>query len=151
MTSGNIAVFDHDALRHIDYVSEFHKIFGSNTASAEALCQKLQQAITTKQSGDFDTVEVLNVKTLIRKTEATAAAKELKVGEEKLHFLELPFYCTGKVAKRPMGEEDVAIIARLLREERPGQIYVAGDSVRSAWHAPRLSPRRSSRSGSGEG
>ena len=36
MTSGNIAVFDHDALRHIDYVSEFHKIFGLNTEPAEA-------------------------------------------------------------------------------------------------------------------
>lgn len=127
MTSGNIAVFDHDALRHIDYVSEFHKIFGLNTEAAQALCHKLHDAIGRKQSGDFDTEEVLNVKTLIRKTEATAAAKTVGVGEEKLHFLELPFYRTGKVSKRPIGDEDVAIIARLLREERPGQIYVAGD------------------------
>jgi glucosamine-6-phosphate deaminase len=127
MTSGNIAVFDHDALRHIDYVSEFHKIFGLNSEPAEALSQKLRHDITTKQSGDFDTEEVLNVKTLIRKTEATAAAKTVGVAEEKLHFLELPFYRTGKVSKRPMGDEDVAIIAKLLREQRPGQIYVAGD------------------------
>jgi glucosamine-6-phosphate deaminase len=127
MTSGNIAVFDHDALRHIDYVSEFHAIFGLNTESAQALCQKLHHDITTKQSGDFDTEEVLNVKTLIRKTEATAAAKTVGVVEEKLHFLELPFYRTGKVSKRPIGDEDVAIIAKLLREVRPGQIYVAGD------------------------
>jgi glucosamine-6-phosphate deaminase len=127
MTSGNIAVFDHDALRHIDYVSEFHKIFGLNNEPAQALCENLCQAISTKQSGDFDTEDVLNVKSLIRKTEATAAAKTVGVGEEKLHFLELPFYRTGKVSKRPIGEEDVAIIARLLRELRPGQIYVAGD------------------------
>jgi glucosamine-6-phosphate deaminase len=127
MTSGNIAVFDHDALRHIDYVSEFHKIFGLNTEPAQALCQRLRHAITTKQSGDFDTEEVLNVKTLIRKTEATAAAKTAGVAEEKLHFLELPFYRTGKVSKRPIADEDVAIIAKLLREQRPGQIYVAGD------------------------
>ena len=127
MTSGNIAVFDHDALRHIDYVSEFHKIFGLNTQPAQSLCQKLHHHITTKQSGDFDTEEVLNVKTLIRKTEATAAAKTVGVAEEKLHFLELPFYRTGKVSKRPIGEEDVTIIARLLRELRPDQLYVAGD------------------------
>jgi len=127
MTSGNIAVFDHDALRHIDYVSEFHKIFGLNTEPAQALCQKLHDAISRKQSGDFDTEEVLNVKTLIRKTEATAAAKTVGVSDENLHFLELPFYRTGKVAKRPICDEDVAIIAKLLREQRPGQIYVAGD------------------------
>ncbi len=47
--------------------------------------------------------------------------------EEKLHFLELPFYRTGKVSKRPIGDEDVAIIAKLLRDVKPGQIYVAGD------------------------
>jgi len=81
----------------------------------------------TKQAADFDTDEVLNVKTLIRKTEATAAAKTVGVPEEKLHFLELPFYRTGKVSKRPIAEEDVAIIANLLREIAPGQIYVAGD------------------------
>ena len=127
MTSGNIAVFDHDALRHIDYVSEFHKIFGLNNEPAQALCQKLCDAISTKQSGDFDTEDVLNVKSLIRKTEATAAAMSVGVSEEKLHFLELPFYRTGKVSKRPICDADVAIIAKLLRELRPGQIYVAGD------------------------
>ena len=70
---------------------------------------------------------MLNVKTLIRKTEATAAAKAIGVNEEKLHFLELPFYRTGKVSKRPISDEDVAIIAKLLRDVKPGQIYVAGD------------------------
>jgi glucosamine-6-phosphate deaminase len=127
MTSGNIAVFDHDALRHINYVSEFHKLFELHSEQARALCQRLRNAILTKQPTDFDTDEVLNVKTLIRKTEATAAAKTVGVPEEKLHFLELPFYRTGKVSKRPIGEEDVVLIANLLREVSPGQIYVAGD------------------------
>jgi glucosamine-6-phosphate deaminase len=127
MTSGNIAVFDHDALRHINYVGEFQKLFGLNSEPARTLCHRLRQAIVTKQPADFDTDEVLNVKTLIRKTEATAAAKTVGVPEEKLHFLELPFYRTGKVSKRPIGEEDVSIISNLLREIVPGQIYVAGD------------------------
>jgi glucosamine-6-phosphate deaminase len=127
MTSGNIAVFDHDALRHINYVSEFYKLFELHSESTRALCQRLRDAIVTKQAADFDTDEVLNVKTLIRKTEATAAAKTVGVPEEKLHFLELPFYRTGKVSKRPIAEEDVAIIANLLREIAPSQIYVAGD------------------------
>ncbi len=125
MTSGDIAVFDHDALRHIDYVSEFHKVFALNTEPAKAFCEKLHRAITTKPSGDFDAEEVLNVKTLIRKTEATAAAAAIGVKGEKLHFLELPFYRTGKVSKRPISSKDVAIIANCWDVER-GQIYVAG-------------------------
>ena len=59
MTSGNIAVFDHDALRHIDYVSEFHKIFGLNTDPAEASARISKTPSPRKQSGDFDTEEVL--------------------------------------------------------------------------------------------
>src|SRR5262249_54966005 len=42
-------------------------------------------------------------------------------------FLELPFYRTGKVSKRPISNDDVSIIADLLRGQRPGQVYVAGD------------------------
>jgi glucosamine-6-phosphate deaminase len=127
MTSGNIAVFDHDALRHLNYVSEFHKLFELHSESSNNLCCRLRNAIVSKQPADFDTDEVLNVKTLIRKTEATAAAKAVGVPEEKLHFLDLPFYRTGKVSKRPIGDDDVAIIASLLREIAPSQIYVAGD------------------------
>lgn len=127
MTNGNIAVFDQDALRHIDFVKEFHEIFGLKSPDSEALDQKFRSAIASKQPGDPDTEEVLHVKALIRKTEATLAAETAGVPREKLHFLDLPFYRTGQVTKRPIGEEDVEIIANLLRTQRPGQIYVAGD------------------------
>jgi glucosamine-6-phosphate deaminase len=127
MTSGNIAVFDHDAQRHIDYVREYQRIFGLQTEQSEQLYRKLSQAIASKRPGDPDIPEALEVKSLIRQTEATAGAKTAGVPPEKLHFLDLPFYRTGQVTKRPIGEEDVQIIANLLRELDPAQIYVAGD------------------------
>ena len=127
MTSGNIAVFDHDARRHIDFVREFHKIFGLPDEHVEELASRMQQSIATKRSGQWDTPEVLAVKGLIRKTEATAGAAVAGVPAERLHFLDLPFYRTGQVAKKPIGEADVAIIADLLRSLNPAQIYVAGD------------------------
>lgn len=127
MTSGNIAVFDHDAQRHIDYVQEYHELFGLTTDESEALHRRLCDAIASKQPGDPDIEEVLNVKTLIRRTEATAAAQAAGIPAEKLHFLDLPFYRTGQVTKKAVTGEDVTIIADLLRETRPGQIYVAGD------------------------
>ncbi len=127
MTNGNIAVFDDDALRHIDYVREFHEIFGLTSAESQKLDHSLREAIAAKKPGDPDTDEVLNVKALIRKTEATLAAQVAGVAEEKLRFLDLPFYRTGQVTKRPVGDDDVLIIANLLRELSPQQIYVAGD------------------------
>jgi len=127
MTSGNIAVFDHDALRHMDFVSEFHEIFGLRTEQTNEMEAKVRDSIANKKPGDPDIPEVLNIKALIRKTEATAAAQVAGVPPEKLHFLNLPFYQTGKVEKLPITNEDSDIIADLMRRLRPGQIYVAGD------------------------
>lgn len=127
MTSGNIAVFDQDARRHIDYVRRFHEIFGIESPATIELCHQLAQAIRNKQAGEADPEELLSVKGLIRRTEATAAAKTAGVEEDKLHFLDLPFYQTGHVTKRPISDADVTIVADLLRELNPGQIYVAGD------------------------
>ncbi|MBW3543327.1 MAG: glucosamine-6-phosphate deaminase [Planctomycetes bacterium] len=127
MTSGNIAVFDHDALRHIEFVREFLDIFKLNTQRTAELDSKLRRDMDTKGPGDPDSGDVLSVKALIRQTEAIAGAKTAGVPPEKLRFLNMPFYRTGQVAKRELSEEDVRIVADLLRELKPGQIYVAGD------------------------
>ena len=58
---------------------------------------------------------------------STAAAVYSGVKAQNLHFLDLPFYETGRVRKRPLGEEDIRIVADLLREVRPHQVYAAGD------------------------
>jgi len=47
--------------------------------------------------------------------------------EADLHFLDLPFYRTGTVAKLPIGQEDVRIIRELIEQVDPEQVYVAGD------------------------
>lgn len=127
MTSGNIAVFDHDALRHLDYVKQFNEIFGLRTPAGLALDKKIRDSLANKQPGDPDIPELLEIKGLIRQTEATAAAICAGVPEERHHFLNLPFYKTGKVEKAPVGDADVAIISELLRKLKPGQIYLAGD------------------------
>lgn len=127
MTSGNIAVFDHDALRHIDYVEEFLTIFGLSTVGSDALLQELNNNIRQRQPGEPDSEKLLSVKSLIRKTEAAAGALIAGVPPAKLHFLDLPFYQTGEVTKDPVDHEDVAIIAERLRALKPDQIYVAGD------------------------
>lgn len=127
MTSGNIAVFDHDALRHLDFVLEFHQLFHPDDQEVLQHLQDLKVSIENKNAGDLDTQEMLGIKGLIRKTEATAGAEVAGVPEERLRFLDLPFYRTGQVSKKPIGDDDIAIVSDLLREINPQQIYVAGD------------------------
>ncbi|MEW4526997.1 glucosamine-6-phosphate deaminase [Maioricimonas sp. JC845] len=125
MTSGNIAVFDHDALRHVEYVSEYLKMFDLQSPASSEMETRLREALARR--GDSNSPEVLQVKGLIRKTEAVCAAETAGVKADHCHFLDMPFYQTGQVKKKPIGEEDVTIVADLIRRLTPGQIYLAGD------------------------
>jgi glucosamine-6-phosphate deaminase len=44
-----------------------------------------------------------------------------------MHFLDLPFYETGRVRKKPISEQDIQITMALLEDVRPHQLYAAGD------------------------
>lgn len=127
MTSGNIAVFDHDVRRYLDFVVRFLRVFEMPDRRANELAREIRAFFARKQPGDVDAHEVREIKTLIRETEARAAAMYLGVPEENLHFLRLPFYETGAIEKKPVGEEDIEIIERLLADVQPHDIYLAGD------------------------
>ncbi|GJQ30478.1 MAG: glucosamine-6-phosphate deaminase [Phycisphaerae bacterium] len=128
-TSGNIAVWDEAAIRHADFVSEFLAAFPKvgGAEAAERLEANIAAFIRRKRPGEVDTPELQRIKTLIRRTEARAAAKYSGVLEENIHFLDLPFYETGRVKKKPIGEDDIRITADLLERVRPHQVYAAGD------------------------
>lgn len=127
MTSGNIAVFDHDARRVADLVTEYNRLFEIDQEKSKAVSRKVDDWLSRKQPGEPDVLEVQRIKGLIRWGEAKAAAMAIGCREEHLHFLDLPFYQTGTIAKKPVGEEDVEIILKLLQQVQPSQIYVAGD------------------------
>ncbi len=127
MTSGNIAVFDHDAWRVADLVTEFNRLFDIDRERSEEVERRVRDSLAQKKPGERDSEEVLKIKALIRWSEAKAGAMEVGVSESNLHFLDLPFYRTGTIAKNPVSDEDVAIIGELLDRVEPDQIYVAGD------------------------
>ncbi|MFM8577700.1 MAG: glucosamine-6-phosphate deaminase [Planctomycetaceae bacterium] len=130
-TSGNIAVWDESADRHVDFVEEFCRAFGLSDASGHSqageIADRVRRFLRTKEAGAGDLPELQSVKGLIRRTEARAAARYSGVRPENIHFLDLPFYETGRVRKKPIGPEDVAITARLLEKVKPHQVYAAGD------------------------
>lgn len=127
MTSGNVAVFDHDAVRFANFIADFNSLFGLESAKTAELEQKVHQFLSNKKPGQTDSEEVLAIKGLIRKTEAVAGAKAIDIEEDHLHFLDLPFYRTGQVSKKSISEADIQIVLQLLEDIKPAQIYVAGD------------------------
>jgi glucosamine-6-phosphate deaminase len=127
MTSGNIAVFDHDARQIAGLVSEFNRLFGIDESKSRDLEQRVAQSLVEKRAGESDCPEVLLIKSLIRWSEAKAGAIVAGCREEHLHFLDLPFYRTGTITKKPLTDEDVRIVRQLIEEVQPAQIYVAGD------------------------
>lgn len=127
MTSGNIAVFDHDASRIADLVTEYNRMFGIDTERSRLLEETVIDSFRRKSPGEPDIEAVQKIKALIRWGEAKAGAFKVGCLEENLHNLDLPFYRTGTIAKNPIGEEDVQIIYDLIQRLRPEQVYVAGD------------------------
>lgn len=125
--SGNIAVFDDDVIRFADFVSEYQELFDMKQEEAESLLSEIKTFVNNKEPGQVDSEEIQQIKGLIRRGEAKAAARYCGVPEAQLHFLDMPFYETGRVRKKPLSQEDVDIIVELLREVKPHQIYAAGD------------------------
>ncbi|MCL4219981.1 MAG: glucosamine-6-phosphate deaminase [Phycisphaerales bacterium] len=126
-TSGNIAVFDDEVIRHLDFVQELCESMSFGSERAAALASEVAECIRNKRPGDVDSPDLQRVKGLIRRSEARAAARYSGVRPERIHFLDLPFYETGRVKKKPLGEEDVCITMEILERIRPHMIYVAGD------------------------
>lgn len=125
--SGNIAVFDHDAARFVDFVADFNRMCCIDTERSVKLAQDVEKFLREKTPGQVDSAEVQALKGLIRRGEARAAARHCGVPVENLHFLDMPFYETGTVRKKPISEADVQLIVNLLEKVKPHQIYAAGD------------------------
>jgi len=127
MTSGNIAVFDHDAARIADLVTEYNRLFGIDQERSKLVETTVLESLLRKHPGEPDIDAVQKIKGLIRSCEAKAGAIKVGCREEHLHFLDLPFYRTGTIAKKPIGGDDVLLIRELLARVEPQQVYVAGD------------------------
>lgn len=121
-TSGNISVYDDEALRYADFVSQF-----SSNKEEKSLFEDLQDSVDQKKPGDIDSELMLRIKTSIRTVEAKAACRYSGIPDDHVHFLQMPFYETGRAKKNELGEEDLSLIRKLIMEIKPHQIYAAGD------------------------
>ncbi len=132
MTSGNIAVFDHDVRRHLDFVERLDRARAKQDGhlggdDIRAFAERVRAALAAKRPGDVDIPEVQDIKRVLRESEAVSGIEVMGLTTENARFLDLPFYQTGKVRKDPIGAEDVAIVRALLEELAPDLVFVAGD------------------------
>ena len=127
-TSGDIAVSDEEVMRFMHFTNGFNTIFADG--KDEVIKQSYQSVKTflrQKKEGDADNEKILRMKALIRRGEARLACAYNNIQSDHIHFLELPFYESGRIEKLPMTERDVLPIQQLLADIQPHQIYVAAD------------------------
>lgn len=118
-TSGDLAVHDDVVLQHMDAAYELG--YGDDFVG-------VRHIIRGKVPGEPEPKELLAIKAAIRRSEAKGAVRSFGLNAKRnTHFLNLPFYESGGVAKFPRTQADVDIIKNLMTEIQPDQIYMAGD------------------------
>ena len=127
-TSGNIAVFDHEVRRYLDFLRRAAGVIDLGDAEAlETALGAVEARLARKSPGDVDPRLVQQLKRIIRESEAIAAIESLGLPASHARFLNQPFYQTGEVRKNPISAADVDIVTRLLEETRPMIVCAAGD------------------------
>ncbi|MFV8327555.1 glucosamine-6-phosphate deaminase [Flavobacterium sp. ZS1P14] len=126
-TSGNIAVADDEALRFARFVTDYNEKFGIKSIEAADIYKKAIAFLKNKKTSEIDIPEVRYLKGLIRKGEARSTSNFVGLSDEQIHFMELPFYETGTIEKKPLGAVDIQLTMDLIEKIQPHQIYAAGD------------------------
>jgi len=126
-TSGNTAVWDHDVLRYMEFAIDINQNINGNAEKLAKTYERMRIFIDQKNPNQIDLPEIRDVKAYIRKSEAIAGARDAGLNDDHIHFMNLPFYETGKKVKKPPMKEDVQITMDLLQQTKPHQIYAAGD------------------------
>ena len=127
MTSGNIAVFDHDVRRYVDLLERLAHDRGVSSDQVRELARVVREFLASKQPGDVDIAEIQDLKRIIRESEAVSGIETVGLAATNARFLNLPFYQTGQVKKDPIGPADIAIVRDLLAAKQPELVFVAGD------------------------
>ena len=118
-TSGNVAVHDDVVLQHMD--AAFQLGFGDHFDEAKKL-------VDSKVPGEPEPRALLEMKGAIRRSEARGAVRSFGLNDNtNAHFLNLPFYESGGIKKKPRTQADVDVIKEFIAGLKPDMIFMAGD------------------------
>ncbi len=127
-TSGDIAVTDEEVMRYMHFMNAFNEVFCNDEDQIiEDKYHAIKKFIQERQSPDINTRDILTIKALIRRGEARMACAYNSIPKSGIHFLDMPFYESGKIEKLPLSDKDYNIVKELIERIQPHQIFVAGD------------------------
>ncbi|TRX49702.1 glucosamine-6-phosphate deaminase [Fulvivirga sp. M361] len=126
-TSGNIAVADDDVIRFVEFARDMNAVVANTSNAANEKYGEILEYSKTNKTDLMDTHLMRTAKGLIRKGEATAAARYVGTPGDHIHFLNMPFYETGMVKKGVIGDGDLDLLKNLLEMVKPHQVFAAGD------------------------
>tara|TARA_B100001057_G_scaffold449909_1_gene491524 strand:+ start:1128 stop:3044 length:1917 start_codon:yes stop_codon:yes gene_type:complete len=118
-TSGNIAVSDYEALKYIEVILDISK--------DPSIYTDLKNELLHKEKNTMDSLALRKLKGTIRKRESLAATRYIGIPDDQVHFLNLPFYESGKIKKNTPSQQDIDITNQLIQLVKPHQIFAAGD------------------------
>ena len=118
-TSGNIAVSDDEALKYIEVISDI--------SEDPSVYTNLKNELLHKEKNTMDSLALRKLKGTIRKRESLAATRYIGIPDDQVHFLNLPFYESGKIKKNPPSQQDIDTTNQLIQSVKPHQIFAAGD------------------------
>ena len=118
-TSGNIAVSNDEALKYIEVITDI--------IEDPSVYDDLKEELLHKEKNTIDSLALRTLKGTIRKRESLASTRYVGIPDDQVHFLNLPFYESGKVQKNPPSQKDIDITKELISSVKPHQIYAAGD------------------------
>src|SRR3954470_6237778 len=72
MTSGNIAVFDHDVRRYVDFIERLGSENTLDNSNVRKLADRVHEFLRSKKPGEVDIPEVQDIKRIIRESEAVS-------------------------------------------------------------------------------
>ena len=126
-TSGCIAVNDDEVIRFMDFIRGFKKLHPMTDTVIDDKYEEYLRFLQVEKDGPLDSREILDLKALIRRGEATAACRHMGLPVDHIHFLNLPFYETGTIKKGNLTQRDIDIVKDLMTTFQPHQMFVAGD------------------------
>ncbi len=129
LTSGNLGVGD-EVVAH--FASVLLDLADARASSAwkepVRFSRRLLEDLRRKGSFGEDNASLRSLKGLVRRGEARHGLRACGLSEERVHFLDLPFYERGRYRRFRRGEEDVEGLRACLTQFRPHQIYMTGSA-----------------------
>jgi glucosamine-6-phosphate deaminase len=120
-TSGNIAVSDQEALKYLEVATDL------NDQNLNHEIESFKKLLLNTNPQKPASRDICNLKGSIRRGESFGATRYFGIPDNQVHFMNLPFYETGTIAKNPISDKDIIQTMKLIELIKPHQIYAAGD------------------------